>query len=64
MSKRKEEKYGWWECPECKDICQDPERVRSTVCHNEHPVSLSDIYDDGHREAYLKKDLESANARN
>lgn len=46
--------FGEWQCPECGDVCLDPETVRSTTCHNRHSVFLSDINDHGQRAARLQ----------
>lgn len=47
--------YYSWECPECGDVCEDPNDFRETVCHNGHEVLLGHADDNGFQEAHLIK---------
>lgn len=40
-------RYYKWKCPKCGDICEDPENIHESMCHNEHEVKLQLVHDGG-----------------
>lgn len=40
-------RYYKWKCPRCGDICEDPENIHESMCHNEHEVKLQLVHDGG-----------------
>ena len=46
--------WGEWECPACGDVCQDPNTIASTACHNGHGVWLTAVNENGRMEAMLQ----------
>lgn len=47
-----DDKWGKWECPVCGEICNDPESIYQTVCHNNHTVSLGPVLENGWRQTF------------
>jgi len=49
--------WGWWECPICGEILEDPNKVINTQCHSHHSVTLGYAEVPGDkRYAYFKGD--------
>ena len=45
------EEWGKWECPTCKDDCEDPDSIYETTCSKGHHVRLGAI-ENGYRDAW------------
>lgn len=41
-----------WECPVCKEVCEDPNDFRATCCHSNHNVRLGHDRGNGWQDAY------------
>lgn len=56
MAKKVEKTYGVWTCPACGEENTDPEEIKYTICHKQHPVTLGPVDKDGNRSATLRKE--------
>lgn len=60
--KQSNEIWGWWECPVCLEILQDPNSIINTICHENHEVTLTLAEENGDkREAFKRFDCSSHN---
>jgi hypothetical protein len=40
----KDAAWGYWECPACKEVSQDPDTFTVTCCPNGHVVRLGPVH--------------------